>query len=385
MECGSQANMPCNPADAMQTNWLACAYQPRRLRGALLSVAWNLTWLAAFLHTGLANRPPRWVPFSVEHRIAWPVYLTFFYCLYALINFPIDLWYGYLHERQFGLVKHGLRAWGRDWVIGILQHGFMFVIGSCLIVALQVTAPATWLGWISLCVLTLFLISLGFAPQLIPPGLFEYEPADKVLTRRLQSLIRPLTTPLPPIILFTHPELRDFSGGLLGLGRQQILLISRSTIELGSDAVLRFVLLHEMGHRHLHHLLVSVFIGWVWVILGLVAGNAIVSRLVPDVFASPLYIPWLAMLFTGWMVLSYPALAYLGRRLEYQADRFYLRHGGTFEEMRTAIEELSQRNLARTDLTLRRQSLVQALPTPARRLRAAQMFLHPPTPTIPNA
>lgn len=384
MDCSSQANMPYNPAEAMQTNWLACAYQPRRLRGAILSVAWNLTWLAAFLRTGLANQPPRWVPFPVTHPSAWPIYFAFFYSLYALINFPIDLWYGYLHERQFGLVKQGLRAWGRDWLIGIGQHGCMFIVGACLIVLLQTLAPSTWLLWAALGVLGMFLFSMWLAPHLVPPGLFEYEPADPILAQRLQSLIQPLTTPLPPIIVFTHPELRDFSGGLLGLGRQQVLLISRSTIELGSDAVLRFVLLHEMGHRQQHHLLVSTFIGWIWVAAGLLIGDQIVARLAPNVSGSPMYIPWLAMVFTGWMVLSHPVLAYLGRRLEYQADRFYLRHGGTFEEMRAAIVELSQRDLARTDLTRRRQSLVQALPTPARRLQAAKAFLHSPAQGAPE-
>ena len=50
-----------------------------------------------------------------------------------------------------------------------------------------------------------------------------------------------------------------------------------------------------------------------------------------------------------WMAIGEPLLAYLGRRLEYQADRFYLRNGGTLAEMTEALQELSARNLARTD------------------------------------
>ena len=64
------------------------------------------------------------------------------------------------------------------------------------------------------------------------------------------------------------------------------------------------------------------------------------------------------------MVLGEPFLAYFGRRLEYQADRFYLRNGGTLDEMRAALDELAKQNLraprqctARDDLSSAAQYL----------------------------
>ena len=53
------------------------------------------------------------------------------------MNFPLELWFGYLQERQFGLAKDGVRAWTRDWLIGTLQHGLMFWIGSYVLLCLQ--------------------------------------------------------------------------------------------------------------------------------------------------------------------------------------------------------------------------------------------------------
>ena len=161
----------------------------------------------------------------------------------------------------------------------------------------------------------------------------------------------------------------------MGLGRRQILLISRATLELGSDAMLRFVLLHELGHRRYHHLLLSTLAVWAYATIGLVCCDAAIVRLSPMSPGSIAYLPWMALFFTAWMVLGQPALAYLGRRLEYQADRFYLDHGGNLEEMSAALAQLSQRDLVRTDTMRRRQSLVEPVPIVARRLLAAGLHL----------
>ena len=74
------------------------------------------------------------------------------------------------------------------------------------------------------------------------------------------------------------------------------------------------------------------------------------------------------------MALGEPLLAYLGRRLEYQADRFYIRHGGSSDEMRAALGELSRRNLARTESLRRRQRFLHPLPSVTSRLFAAKMY-----------
>ena len=139
--------------------------------------------------------------------------------------------------------------------------------------------------------------------------------------------------------------------------------------------MLRFLLLHELGHRRYHHLLLSTLAGWACATIGLVCCDATIIRLSPTSPGSIAYVPWLALLFTAWMVLGQPALAYLGRRLEYQADRFYLDHGGSLAEMSAALGELSQRDLARTDTTRRRQSLIEPVPIITRRLLAATLHL----------
>jgi len=161
------------------------------------------------------------------------------------------------------------------------------------------------------------------------------------------------------------------------MGNRAVMLISRSTIERASDQLLRFVLLHDLGHRRYHHNLLSALAGWAWVVIGL----ALSDRVIPArwgyntaVFGSPLYIAFLALTISAWMAIGEPVLAYLGRRLEYQADRFYLRQGGSVEEMRTALEELARQNLARTEAMRRRETIFHPLPSIANRLHAARQY-----------
>ena len=181
---------------------------------------------------------------------------------------------------------------------------------------------------------------------------------------------------LPPVVVYSHPSLREFAGGIVGLGNRQVLLISRSTLELASDVMLRFVLLHDLGHRRFHHNLLSVLAGWAWVVMGLVVSHELIPGRWHDttVFASPLYVAFLAVTLSAWMALGEPALAYFGRRLEYQADRFYLRHGGTAAQMQAALAELAARNLARTEVMRRRETIFHPLPSVANRLHAAREF-----------
>ena len=384
---------------ALPVNKLAAAYQPRRVWAAAVSIIWNL-----FLAISLLASHGEW---SFYHRLAYyvrevhvssvrwigPAYIALLFIAYSALNYPVDLWFGYLEERQFGLAKDGIRAWTRDWLIGVAQHGFFFVTGSSLLLWLQAAFPALWLLWLGFLLLALFILTSYFAPLLLPRGLFQLEPIEPADNQRLANLIRgcvsaasgqPVSqaqTILPPTFIFSVPDPRDFCGGLMGLGDRQVLLISRSSLTTASDSLLRFVLLHDLGHRRYHHLLISTLAGWTWVMIGMCLSQNVIGRWSPESMGHAPFIAWLALLISLWMALGEPVLAYLGRRLEYQADRFYLRCGGNLAEMRIALEELSSRNHARTEGLRRRDTIFHPLPSVWNRLHAASQYTQPAAPS----
>jgi Zn-dependent protease with chaperone function len=376
---------PVGPAAAavdLPVNDLARSYQPRRVWAAAVSIGWNLLLASLFVLGGAADGLYRRLapqdPAHLAPAFSWvaPVYFTILFAGYATLNFPLELWFGYLEERQFGLAKDGVRAWARDWLNGTLQHGVMFVIGACLLLVFQSLAPDAWLLLMSGALLALFLVTTYLAADLVPLGLFQLQKADEVVVARLTLPGDARELALPPIVIYSHPSLREFAGGIVGLGNRQVMMISRSTLELASNTLLRFVTLHDLGHRRYHHNLLSVLAGWAWVVMGLVVSDDVIPARWhgTPVFASPMYAAFLAVTLSAWMALGEPVLAYFGRRLEYQADRFYLRHGGTAAQMQSALAELAARNLARTEVMRRRETIFHPLPSVANRLYAAREF-----------
>lgn len=362
--------------DSVQ-NDLARSYQPRRVWASAVSIGWNLLLAGALVGSGEAVRLYRqFLPSdggTLGTLVSGIVYLAILFAGYAALNFPLELWFGYLQERQFGLAKDGVRAWARDWFMGTLQHGLMFVSGAGALLLCQKTFPVFWLFVAGAVLLVLFLLTTYLAADLIPMGLFHFQPAEEKTAARLEQLAG---RPLPPIRIYSHPALREFAGGIVGMLNRKVLLISRSTLELASDAMLRFVLRHDLGHQRYHHNLLSALAGWAWVVIGLVISHAVIPAhwYGTAVFGSPVYIAFLAFTISLWMVLGEPVLAYLGRRLEYQADRHYLRSGGSLAEMQTALDELARQNLARTEAMRRRETLFHPLPSISNRLHRAGEF-----------
>jgi Zn-dependent protease with chaperone function len=389
---------PTEPAAAgaasnvdLPVNDLARSYQPRRTWAAAVGIAWNLLLAGAFVLGGPAEGLYRHLApagaANVARGSSWiaPVYLGILFAGYAALNFPVELWFGYLGERQYGLAKDGVRAWARDWLKGTIQHGVMFVIGGCLLVACQIVAPEAWLAMAAGVLLVLFLVTTYFSADLVPPGLFQVQGGDEGVVARLTRLASEppkqdgasFHLALPRVVVYSHPSLREFAGGIVGLGNRQVFMISRATVELASDTMLRFVLLHDLGHRRFHHNLLSALAGWAWVVMGLVVGHEVIPARWGHgtvVFGSPMYVAFLALTLSVWMAIGEPVLAYFGRRLEYQADRFFLRNGGTTAEMRVALAELAERNLARTESMRRRETIFHPLPSVANRLYAAREF-----------
>ena len=192
---------PAEPAAAssvanvdLPINDLARSYQPRRTWAAAVGIGWNLLLAGAFVLGGPAERLYKQLaPVDAASGVpafSWvgPVYFGILFAGYAVLNFPVELWFGYLEERQYGLAKDGVRAWARDWLNGTIQHGVMFVIGACLLLIFQMIAPGGWLVLMGAGLLGLFLVTTYLSADLVPPGLFQVQRGDEGVVARLARL-----------------------------------------------------------------------------------------------------------------------------------------------------------------------------------------------------
>lgn len=283
---------------------LAKTYRARCRRGAIASGLLNFALLAGLLCSS-------WVDQQMGRPMPWwqaMFWVAGVFVVYAAVNFPLDLWFGYLLDRQFGLAKQGIRAWSRDWLRGIRQHGALFLTGCALLLVLQDFAGKTWLtGWAA-ALLLLFAGMARWKADFLPSEMFHVEHYGPLVQR-----IEDLAGPLPiPVRIYTAPDLRQFNVTLLGLGRRQVLMVSRAAAMLASDALLRELIDRAMLRRKRRLSLMEVLFTWAWVMAGTIGIDLF---LLDDVRGTPLYVVELGLGLSFWMLLAQPLAVWIESRL----------------------------------------------------------------------
>jgi len=300
MNSGSASSLAI--LDPSGRNALARTYRSHCRRGAIASILLNLALLGGLLDN-------HWIVRQLGSPMTfWPAmgWLAGLFAAYAAVNFPLDLWFGYLLDRQFGLAKQGIRAWSRDWLAGVRQQGFLFLLGCGLLLFSQNLMGHAWL-WAWGGVLLLLLGGLAWwEAGCLPAGLFHVEHQGPLMER-----IANLGEELPvPVRIYTAPDLRQFNVTLLGLGRRQVLMISRAAAMLAGDDLLRELIARALRRRKLHLPLLTVLLAWGW----MAAGVAGLSWLLPaENRGLPIYILQLGMGLSVWMLLLQPMTAWFER------------------------------------------------------------------------
>jgi len=301
-----------NPTDARiptaldppERHTLARTYRARCRRGAMASGLLNLAWPAGLLCSQWVSQ--RWgQPMARWQEAVWVAGL---FVVYALVNFPLDLWFGYLLDRQFGLAKQGIRAWSRDWLRGVSQQGFLFLIGCGSLLLTQNLMGSAWLlTWSG--VLLLLLVGLAWLEaDILPPGLFHVEHQGPLVER-----IVDLSESLPvPVRVYTAPDLRQFNITLLGLGRRQVLMVSQAAAMLASDDLLRELIDRALVRRKWQLPLLAVLFAWVWIMAGMIAIDAMIPA---EARGTPLYVVQLGLGLSFWMLLPQPLAVWVENRL----------------------------------------------------------------------
>ncbi|MCC7349686.1 MAG: hypothetical protein IT446_03880 [Phycisphaerales bacterium] len=300
----NQTNVPIPAAiEPPERNALARTYRGHFRRGAIASALLNLALLG-----GLLNN--RWAADQLGSSMSfWPAmgWVAVLFAAYAAVNFPLDLWFGYLLDRQFCLAKQGIRAWSHDWLVGVGQQGLMFVAGCGLLLILQdVLGAWWWVLWVG-AMLPLFLTTGWLEAHTLPARLFHVEQEGPLVDR-----VSELEGRLPlPLRIYTAPDIRQFNVTLLGLGKRQVLMISRAAVMLAGDKLLRELIARAMRRRALHLPLLTVLLTWGWMAIGVAGLNWLLPA---ENRGLPIYILQLGLGLSVWMLLPQPLAAWFENR-----------------------------------------------------------------------
>ncbi len=296
-------------------------YLDLRRRGDWLVIGLNLAAAAGFVLTPLATMLQRRLSLlggdePLRPYLLVPLYCSILFIAHAGLNFPFEFWYGYALDRQFGLAKDGARAWTRAWMIGVIQQGVMFVIGSSCIIICQTLMNGAWLAAAGAMLLILILLTRMIEADLLPVGLFQLDRVDptgsETLFHREQTTARGSLSPalslprstgggdtsteeparLPPVVVFGHLDQRDIACASMGWGQRRVLLLSRPAVALASPQLLNLLIHRALHAGRLTRNLAQTILAWMWIIA--VMGGSVLL-IPPRHFAQPTYIAWLAL------------------------------------------------------------------------------------------
>jgi STE24 endopeptidase len=328
-------------------------YSKSKLAVGLLKLLLSFLFLLIFLGSGASVRLYESVRrLTDDYYLQLSGYLLGFMVIYEAVTVALDFYSGVVLERRYGLSNQTVVHWlGR----GAMQWGLstLLAIGTfSLLYHAMRTLPQRWwlaaaVGWFVLLVL------IGkITPSIVVPLFYRLRPlADRELADRLLALAERCGVRVKRVLeIRLSRETKKANAAVVGLGRERRILIGDTLLDLCSHDEIEAVFAHELGHVALHHswkllsaTAVTSLLGF-YLLYRLLAPSAIRLGFAgqADIAAYPLLLLWL-MLFG---LIARPLQAAASRRFEKQADLFLVGRVEDPQCLISALEKLSERNLA---------------------------------------
>jgi STE24 endopeptidase len=272
----------------------------------------------------------------------------------SLLDLPLDWYRQFRLEEKFGFNTTTLKTWWLDRVKGLLLAlalGYPLIV---LILNLVKWTGAYWWLWAWGAMLVFQLLMFILAPVLILPLFNKFAPLPEgTLKQRLLDLAQRARFAVQGIrVMDGSKRSRHSNAFFTGIGRFKKIVFFDTLIEQLAEVELEAVLAHEIGHykkKHIPRMLIFSAIGslagfyllswlasqeWFFAAFGFQPGNVTPALLL---FAL------LSGVFTFWLS---PALHWLSRRHEYQADAFAAEMMSEPGPLITALRKLNQKNLS---------------------------------------
>jgi STE24 endopeptidase len=284
------------------------------------------------------------------------IYLVLFSLIMTLIQLPLSYYVGYVREHAFGLSTQRLSKWIGDELKGALVG---LVIGALILwlpYVLLARSPSHWWLWTGTLALPLIVIMFLVTPIWIAPLFNKFGPMqDKILEADvLATASRAGVEGARVFQVDKSVDTEKVNAYVTGIGNTKRIVLWDTLMKRLTPRQIRFVVGHELGHYVLGHVVVSIFVSWGLILLGLYGAHRTADQLLSrfggrfgftqlsDVASLPL----LMLLLSVFSLLIGPATLALSRYHEHEADRFALElthdnHGGA-----TAFVALQRQNLA---------------------------------------
>ena len=291
-----------------------------------------------------------------QSRLGVVFFYFVFFSLYSLIfTFPLSFYSGFTLEHQYQLSNQKFGGWLWDWT---KRQSLGFGISAPLILLLYFliwTFPHAWwlLAWLGYAVFSLVLGKLF--PVLIVPLFYKYSPiADQQLKKKIEALADRFGLKIQNVYsLNLSKTTKKANAAFTGLGKTKRVILGDTLIGSFTHDEIETVLAHEIGHFKNHDIWKQFAFGTLFSLVGFWFAFHLLNHFsyqlhydgAGDVRSFPLF----SLIFFLFSLVMSPAANTFSRFAERKADRFALDATRDKPSFISAMQKLSDMNLADPD------------------------------------
>ena len=358
----------------------ATRYHRLGRRAGLLSAAWTIVLLSAFMLSGASVALRAWASgFAGAHATA--VVAVSVLAISAIVDFgvlPFSFYKEFLLERRYGLATETMNHWLRDHLKEVAVGLAFAEAGAMFVYATLRHWPAAW--WIvSGAGYSIVMIGLvNLAPVVLLPLFYRFKPLEKIALRdRLTSLAAKAGTSVLGVYEWTLSDrTRKANAALTGIGNTRRILLSDTLLAEYSDDEIEVILAHELAHHVHRDIWSAVACDVVFTFAGLYAAHRMLQLAVPvlglQATSDPAGIPILLMAAGALGLAVTPLMNAMSRSHERRADTYALTLTDNSSAFLSAMRRLGQQNLAEENPSRLVQAFFCTHPPIKDRLRAAR-------------
>jgi len=308
------------------------------------------------------------------------LYSFFFFLIYNIVNFPIDLYNGFLLERRYNLSTQHFGGWAADEIkkLGLSILFLVFIVQGIYIFLRNF--PKYWWVLAGIFWFVVTIVISRIAPEVLLPLFFKKTNIeDEEMRQRFRRFIPGDLFKIKGIYkVDLSRKTRKANAALAGFGSTKQIILSDTLLDNFAAEEIDFVFAHEVAHYVKGHLWKLIIMGLVLATFAFGAAGWALGTLaerfgfegVSDIAAFPLLC--LAIIIVGLVIL--PLQNFISRLYEKAADAYALVKTGNPDAAISMFSKMGRLNLADESPNKLIEILFYNHPSIARRMRMALKY-----------
>ena len=316
----------------------------------------SIAILLIILVTGLSAKMRTWAQVARKKFFVVWLYIAMLAVAWYILNFPFNLYRGFIVESQFGFMNQTFVQWLGD---DLLNLAILIVIGiiPAWFFYWMVNRFKRWWLVFSIGAIPFMIFMIVIAPVVISPMFNKYEPLkDQQLKTELLQLADKAGIQGSHIYEVNGSKQSDkVNAYVTGLFGSKRIVLYDTLIKNFTPAEIKFVMAHEMGHYVMHHVWWGLLVAIVFLTFSLWLMNLTIRPTIRrfkrifrfdhlgDIASLPLVLAFVTVI----SFVFQPVTNAASRAMERAADRYGLRMSGVSAQTAVnAFRKLASYNLS---------------------------------------